>query len=152
MRLGKVVFAIEYLFPFHDCWLRPWTVSNNIFHFLISLNVKKNQLAKTFTSLKEIKAPVWVGVGCSFIHLSLRSIFHALFRESTKLTCLFPKSLTSLSFKKKVRRISIKSNFRLTVKRSLLDSICKVWSEFSKYSVSPQTPTQISVSCHQSVI
>ena len=91
--------------------LRPWTVSKNVFNFLISINVNENQLAKTLTFLKEIKALVWVGFGWGFIHLSLHSILHASFRNATKLTCLFPKSLTSLFLK--VRRISLKSHFYL---------------------------------------
>lgn len=68
------------------------------FNFCISVNVCKTQLVKTSTFIKEMKALIWVGVSWIFMYLSFQACLHALFRNSTKLTCLFPKSLTSLSF------------------------------------------------------
>lgn len=89
------------------------SVTADIFNFLMSINVNKNQLAKTFSFREEIQALVWVGVSWGFIHLSPHAFVCALFRNSTKLTCLFPKSLTHPFWS---QAHFLKSRFHLTRK------------------------------------
>lgn len=52
----------------------------SVFNFLISMNIHKNQLAQTFTFIKEIQALIQMGVDWSFIHFSLHSFVHSFFK------------------------------------------------------------------------
>lgn len=52
----------------------------SVFNFLISMNIHKNQLAQTFTFIKEIQALIQLGVDWSLIHFSLHSFVHSFFK------------------------------------------------------------------------
>jgi hypothetical protein len=72
-----------------SCLKKTHTHLKNIF---VGINVHKNQLDKTLVFIKEIQACVRVG-GRTGLYLFGYAFVLSL-RNSTKLTCLFPKRLT----------------------------------------------------------